>query len=520
MSLHPDPVLIVAFGEDENLGVGYLMSALKEAGIETGMIDFRHNNEEILADISRQNPIVVGFSLIFEVYIDEFAQLIRFLRQNGINCHFTAGGYYASLHSEDLFGLMPGLDSIVRFEGEYTLPELVNCLRTNTDWRSIRNLAFRDNSRIIMTTLRSLETDLDNFPFPVRRKPAEYAMGKKYTAILAGRGCIYDCAFCNTREFYRQGGGPLKRIRKPELVVSEMFQMYTEQRCSVFLFQDDDFPVRKPGGDTWVKSFCTELKRKGLAGNVIWKINCRPDEIDRDTFRLMKQHGLFLVFIGLEDGTDEGLVSLNKRMTVESGLQGVDILRNLDLDFDFGFMLFQPESTFISLRENLNYMERICSYGYSPITFLKLMPYFDTRVEKDLREQGRLKGNPGKLDYNFRTESLDACWTAVGECFAEWLWGRVGVVNLAKWIRNYLAVGYFFWGPDSAIDEYLRYYRNTVVRANLFLAASMTEMFDYYESGNYLKDEGKQKERIRTSAESMNKLLSESMKKILKNLQE
>ncbi len=520
MNLNCDPVILVAFGEDENLGVGYLMSVLKGAVIDTGMIDFRHNNEEILADIRRQNPIVVGFSLIFEVYIDLFAQLIRFLRRNSINCHFTAGGYYSSLHPEELLELIPELDSIVRFEGEHTFPELIDCLRTDRDWRSIRNLAFRDKGLIIKTPLRNLETDIDSFPFPVRRKPAEYAMGKKYTTILAGRGCIFDCAFCNTREFYRQAGGPLKRVRKPEPVVSEMCQMYIGQRCSVFLFQDDDFPVRTPGADSWVKSFCTELVRKGIAGKVIWKINCRPDEIDRDTFLFMKKHGLFLVFIGLEDGTDEGLVRLNKRMTVESGLNGVEILRNLGLGFDFGFMLFQPETTFSSLRENLRYLERICSDGYSPITFLKLLPYFDTRVEKNLREQGRLWGNPGSLDYNFMSESLDACWTAVSECFAEWLWGREGVVNLAKWVRNYLAVADFFWNHDLTIAEYRKYYHDTVAQGNLYLTGTMTELFDYYESGNYLRDGGKQKEQIRTSAENMNKLIGKSLKKLLTNLQD
>ncbi len=520
MSHSGNPVLIIAFGEDENLGVGYLMSVLKGAGIENGMIDFRHNNEEVLAVIRRQNPLVVGFSLIFEVYLDEFAQLIKFLRHSGITCHFTAGGYYASLHPEELLRLIPEIDTIVRFEGEHTFPELINCLRTNADWKDVRNLAFRENGLITKTPLRGLENDIDSFPFPFKGKCAKYALGKKYTTIIAARGCIYDCSFCNTREFYRQAGGPIKRIRKPESVVGEMYHMYAEKKCSVFLFQDDDFPVRTAGSESWIRSFCKELENRDLKGKIIWKINCRPDEIDRDTFRLMKQHGLFLVFIGLEDGTDEGLVRLNKRMTVENGLQGVEILRNLDLGFDFGLMLFQPESTFSSLRENLKYMERICSDGYSPITFLKLMPYFDTRVEKDLREQGRLRGSPGNLDYNFRTKSLDATWAAVGECFAFWLWGREGMVNLAKWVRNYLAVDDFFWGQQSIPSKYSERFTETVTRGNLWLSENLTNLFDYYESGDYLKDGGKLKEKIKTNAESMNKLLSKSLKKMLKNLQE
>jgi len=518
LTLSSHPVFLVAFGEEENLGVGYLMSVLNEAGISTRMIDFRYDNVEILASIRRHDPIVIGFSLIFEVYIEEFTQLIRYLRKSGINCHFTAGGYYASLHPDDLLRMIPELDSIIRFEGEYTLLELVDCLRTNTDWRRVKSLAYSENGGVIRTHLRKLEKDLDRFPFPYRRPLREYASGRLYSTLIAGRGCIYNCSFCNTREFYSQAGGPLKRIRRPESVVNEMHRLNTEKRCSVFLFQDDDSPVRTEGGNVWMRSFCLELERRGLLNKVIWKINCRPDEIDADTFSLMKNHGLFLVFIGLEDGTDEGLTKLNKRMTVASSLQGISILRQLNIDFDYGMMLFQPETDFSSLRENLKFIQSICSDGHIPLTFLKLLPYFDTQVEKELREAGRLMGQPGGLDYNFRSESLDACWSAVSECFAQWLWGRQGVVNLAKWVRNCLAVSDFFGNHKAAIDEYREEYRDTVTRSNLYLGETLTEFFDYYESGDYLKDGDGRKEEIRADAEQRLQWFGSSLTKTLKTL--
>jgi hypothetical protein len=207
-------------------------------------------------------------------------------------------------------------------------------------------------------------------------------------------------------------------------------------------------------------------------------------------------------------------------MTAETCFRGVQTLRELEIGFDFGFMLFQPESSFDSLRENLRFMERICRDGYTPVTFLRLLPYYGTQVEKDLREQGRIRGVPGSLDYNFLTESLDACWPAVSDCFAEWLWGRWGVVNLARWVRNYLAVGDFFHSEHSIPSKYRKRYIDTVTRGNLWLSENLTKLFDYYESGDYLKDGGKLKEQIRANAETMNKQLGKSLKKILKNLQE
>lgn len=514
------PVLIVAFAEEENLGAGYLMSVLNREGIDVSMIDFRYDREEILAGIRRADPVVVGFSVIFEIHLDEFALLIRYLRKSGVCCHFTAGGQYASLCPEELFRLIPELDSIVRFEGENTFPELVQSLITGANWRDVKNLAYQEDGRIIRTPLRSVQIDLDKFPFPARRLLREYVPGYRYASLIAGRGCIYNCSFCNTGEFYRQAGGPKKRIRRPEMVVEEMFRIYSEKGCRIFIFQDDDCPVKTAGGNEWIKSFCLELERRGLVNKVIWKINCRPDEIDAETFSMMKSHGLYLVFIGLEDGTDAGLRVLNKKMTVASALRGVSVLRELDIGFDYGMILFQPESSFKSLRESLRFLEEICSDGLVPITFLKLMPYFGTRVERELREAGRLRGQPGNFDYNFLAPALDACWEAVSDCFAEWLWGREGVVNLAKWARNYIAVIDHLGGAPGVSDRYRSLYRDTVIMSNRFLAEALNGLLDYYDSGDYLSDGEKRKEDIAIESARRHQLYAGTFKEMLDNLKD
>ncbi|MCK7538268.1 MAG: cobalamin-dependent protein [Marinilabiliales bacterium] len=274
------PVILVAFGDYDNLGVGYLSSVLRREGIETRMIDFRYDDQEILVAIRRHAPLVVGFSVVYEGYIDEFAGLVKCLRKGGVRSHFTAGGYFASLNPGELFRLIPELDSIVRFEGETTFPELVKRIYTGTNWRDIKSIAFRQDDRIVMTPMRPLEKDIDVFPFPARRPLADYIPGVKFATLIAGRGCRYNCSFCNTREFYQTPGGPLKRIRKPETVLDEMEQLYHDKGCIVFLFQDDDFPVKAEGNNDWIKSFCSGLEQRRLHDKIIWKINCRPDEID------------------------------------------------------------------------------------------------------------------------------------------------------------------------------------------------------------------------------------------------
>jgi radical SAM superfamily enzyme YgiQ (UPF0313 family) len=494
-------VFIVTTGDYDNLGVGYLMSMLSGKGIKTSLVDCRYGGEEILAHLRRHDPLIIGFSVVYEECLEEFTGLAQYLRNGGITCHFTAGGSYASLRPDELFNLMPELDSIVRFEGEDTFTELVECIATDSDWRHIRSIAFRDKGKTMLTPLRFLEKDIDRFPFPVRRPLDEFACGRKFATILAGRGCLYDCSFCNTREFYGTPGGPLKRIRKPEAVVSEMEQLYHEQTCSVFLFQDDDFPLKTPGVNDWTKSFCNELERKGLKEKTMWKINCRPDEIDAENFYLMKQHGLFLVFIGIEEGTEEGLIRINKRLTVAEIIRGVEILKNLGLGFDYGFMLFQPETDYSSLRKNLKFLNSICD-NMAPVELLKLLPYFDTRVEKELRDQGRIKGRPGHYDYDFLDESLTDYYQTVRECFAYWLWDAYGLTNLSKWARNKFAVYDRFGTARPDVESLKVKFRNTLTESNRYILGTLSDLVDLFESGSFKGKGSSTIERIKAEAEA------------------
>ncbi len=81
MSYHP--VVIVAFKEFDNLGVGYLASVLSQEGYDPLIIDFRYGREEILKEINRLNPLIIGFSVIFQYNIYAFKDLICYLRKSG-----------------------------------------------------------------------------------------------------------------------------------------------------------------------------------------------------------------------------------------------------------------------------------------------------------------------------------------------------------------------------------------------------------------------------------------------------
>src|SRR5437879_4782334 len=79
--------------------------------------------------------------------------------------------------------------------------------------------------------------------------------------------------------------------------------------------------------------------------------------------REMREAGLYLVYMGLESGTEEGLKTLHKQISVEQNIAAVDTLKQLGILFEFGFMLFDPSSTFQSVRQNIAFLRRIVGDG-------------------------------------------------------------------------------------------------------------------------------------------------------------
>ena len=141
--------VLIGFQEQGNLGIGYVASTLAQHGFEVHILDFREKREFILDAIRCAKPALVGFSLIFQYYVPQFRALAAYLRDNGIACHFCVGGHYPSLRYEQVLQDVPQLDSVVRFEGEITSVELLQCLAEGRNWRDVMGIAYRDGERCI-----------------------------------------------------------------------------------------------------------------------------------------------------------------------------------------------------------------------------------------------------------------------------------------------------------------------------------------------------------------------------------
>jgi len=422
--------VLIGFQEQGNLGIGYLGSTLTKFGFEVQILDFRQERASILEAIHAAKPELVGFSLIFQYYVPQFRELASYLRGHGVACHFTAGGHFPSLRYQHVLQVVPQLDSIVRFEGEITLLELMQCLAEHRDWHGVEGIAYRDSDQYVANPPRPLIEDLDELPFPVR--PLESSLvvlGKKVAPILGSRGCSRDCSFCSIRQFYGQSPGRKVRVRQPAKVVEEMKALYDKKGVSIFLFQDDDFPVWGAFGRRWTGQFIESLRGQGLDGRVIWKISCRCDEVEPELFSRLRDAGLYTVYLGMESGNAAGLRTLNKGETTDQGLRAISILRELGLACMYGFMLFDPSSTIELVRENVAYLRQITADGKVPASFGRMLPYAGTAIELSLAKEGRLRGSVENPEYDFLDRRVNSYLDVLAPLLGHWMDGSNALVN-------------------------------------------------------------------------------------------
>jgi radical SAM superfamily enzyme YgiQ (UPF0313 family) len=479
------PVLLIGFQHQGNLGLGYLASTLQQHGYSVVTCDVEADQELLVKTARQVEPIIVGFSLIFQFYITQFASLIRRLRDTGVHCHFTMGGHFPSLSASETLRLIPELDSVVQFEGEMTLLELADVIGAGEDWRTVQGIAYRREHEVVTTAMRPLVDDLDLLPYPERTFEPETALGLRALPLVASRGCARTCSFCSIQTFYRTAPGKVVRTRKPAKVVEEMRSLHEERGITIFLFQDDDFPLFGPVWRRWAAEFVRELHDSGLSRRVIWKMNCRADAVEPDLFASMRDAGLYLVYMGLESGNEEGLKVLHKEITVEQNLRAVQILKQAGLLFEFGFMLFDPSSTLESVRANLRFLQTILEDGCAAAVFCKMLPYDGTPIKDELERSGRLRGDVCHPDYDFLDPRVTALYNSLSEIVDVWGWihGYRALSPQLNWAWNEIAIIERLFPSFTDLPQYKRAISGITQASNDVLFRVVEDLIDFASEG-------------------------------------
>jgi anaerobic magnesium-protoporphyrin IX monomethyl ester cyclase len=338
-------------------------------------------------------------------------------------------------------------------------------------------LVYRQHGRIVSNAPRPLIQDLDSLPWIKRNPRPAIDHGIGIASMLASRGCLFNCSFCSIRQFYGSTTGPLRRVRSPENVVAEMRTLYQDNGVGFFIFQDDDFAARTPEQRRWMAEYLMALEEAGLVGKIGWKIACRVDDLEPGLLQDWIAHGLMCVYLGVEAGNPLSLITLNKHVSLEQNIAAIELLKQHQVLFSIGFMLFDPSSTVAAVQENIDFLRQIASDGAFPVSFCKMLPYAGTPVEAQLIREGRLKNNLIEPDYDFLDARLDWYAFLINRIFHKRNFEQLGLVSLLGAAQFDLMLVHKF-SPALASPEYKAALKEIIRKNNVFVLDTLDALLD------------------------------------------
>jgi len=307
-------------------GIRTISSVLKKAGHEVKLIFMTYSEDYSkfykLPELKQLLKICKNSELIginsYSSTTPRAIQIIKFLKENGINIPIIWGGIHATLFPEECIN---HVDYVCVGEGEGAIIDLINALEKGKSVNKIANFWIRDKKtkKIIKNTVRPTIENLDKIPFAdydiknhfilegdsIRRFREEDLGGGIF--FLTGRGCPYGCTYCSNNLFNELYKGKCKTIVRWNSVdyiincILDLKQRF--KSLNYFDIRDDTFSLRPL---SQIKEFCGEYKEKV---KIRFKCLADPHTISDEKIKLLVETGCTDIIIGIQ-----GVERVNKEI--------------------------------------------------------------------------------------------------------------------------------------------------------------------------------------------------------------
>ncbi|HEX9190092.1 MAG TPA: radical SAM protein [Vicinamibacteria bacterium] len=340
--------------------------------------------------VQEHEPDLVGLSVMTFQRRSAF-RLVERLHGLRPGVRIVVGGYDPSLATDAWTGDAPGVDFVVRGEGEETLSELLRALEARAALDGIPGLSFRANGAFRHNPprpIRPLEDDSLRLPRREARVLSGYTLlGQPIDVVETSRGCTYDCSFCSIvamrgRNFHRRG---LARV------IADIRDARDHGARAIFIVDDNiTLDVRR------FEALCDAIVEARLDDleYVVQAMTSAMADHGEALAPRMRRAGFRYVFLGIENVLAEDLGFLraeaknrrheNGRSAGNATLQAIEHLHRNDMLVVGGLIVGNPDDTRESIEANLEFARRHVDWPY----IQHPTPYPGTPMTKELRERG------------------------------------------------------------------------------------------------------------------------------------
>ncbi len=364
-------------------GLAHLSSAAKAQGFAVDLIDLRALSDwdEFRVELKRRQPDVAALTMMSVDY-NPVLEAVRIVKQTLPDTVTVVGGPHPTIMVEEVAEI-PQFDYVITREGELTFPRLLSQLRAGEP----------PEERVLEGEM----PDLDDLPFPDRdlfleewRKygytldspevPFVADLPAPFLTIIAGRGCKYNCNFCQPAE--RSLFGRTVRKRSPANVIAELELLREKYHFASFMFHDDCLTEDRE----WVLEFCDLFEARGFDQPFFCQSRADIIAQNEDMVQRMVEVGLKGYLIGFESGNDRVLRFLRKGTTREKNLAAARVCKRHGIKIWANYMLGLPTETREEVMDTISMLKEIDPDWYSP-AFYTPHPgsdLYDYCIENDL----------------------------------------------------------------------------------------------------------------------------------------
>jgi anaerobic magnesium-protoporphyrin IX monomethyl ester cyclase len=419
---NPRPLTIEHYNDVANaplsasLNSGYALAVAREAGWETGYLDFsacRDNEKTLAAAIRAEDADIILFHWVYSWGNEAAVRAVIDLLKRGGSGLIGAFGLFPTLSCAKLSNYAPQLDFIIVGEFEQTLEELLQNYNKSHKLTTVPGIYRQDDP----FTARRVISDLSQLPVP-----DDLGTNCAYPTmnIAASRGCFGDCGFCFISSLY---GCTTRRERTIASFAREFEQRRSRRNIQQLYFIDPTFIGRGSNQQERVRANSEIVRNSGIP----FGFETRVDSVAADLVTVLAKNGATSLFLGIESGCDAVLHRINKRIRKPDVVRAVHQIKENGIRLTVGFIMFEPDTTLDELLENYAFLEELDLLSehdttinmlyHSQIVLAGSRPW--TRFERE----GRLLVDeklPFEANYRFKHDNVARVCAAMKKLAAEY----------------------------------------------------------------------------------------------------
>lgn len=297
-----------------NLGIYSLKTygekMLKEWGlaeqVEISLAEYtiNHQMEQILQDIYKRKPDVIGFSC-YIWNISYVKMILADIKKVLPDVKIWAGGPEVSYHAEAFLKEEPAVDLVMMGEGEITFAHFLKALLEGEDLKQVPGLMLRKDDGTFTDTGFRQVMDMSQIPFPyafMDMKELEH----RIIYYESSRGCPFSCAYCLSSIDKKL------RFRSLDLVLPEL-EWFLQAKVPQVKFVDRTFNCKKSHAMAiW------QYIRDHDNGITNFHFEIAADLLDKDELDLLStmRPGLVQLEIGVQSTNEKTLETIRRKTDI------------------------------------------------------------------------------------------------------------------------------------------------------------------------------------------------------------